>query len=118
MLNNGYCNKNTYILYNTETLENSIAQFSSLACPDPWAEDHATIGPYIISYVVICSQGRQIWTYLVQRSTINTGYYQFWIKTSKQAGINLKDRIHNNKAAMALVFKVQMDDEYDKQEIE
>ena len=82
------------------------------------AEDHATIGPYIISYVVICSQGRQIWTYLVQSSTINTGYYQFWIKTSKQAGINLKDRIHNNKAAMALVFKVQMDDEYDKQEIE
>ena len=32
--------------------------------------------------------------------------------------MNLKDRIHNNKAAMALVFKVQMDDEYDKQEIE
>ena len=82
------------------------------------SEDHATIGPYIISYVVICSQGRQIWTYLVQSSTINTGYYQFWIKTSKQAGINLKDRIHNNKADMALVFKVQMDDEYDKQEIE
>ena len=50
-------------------------------------------------------------------------HHQYWIlsilnKNLKTGRNKFKDRIHNNKADTALVFKVQMADEYDKQEIE